>query len=185
MSFTISFINNDFILRALALENKPISGNQIAAVIIESLERSMELWNLPKAVPVFAVRDNGLNIKSAICGSAYYDIPCFFLTLQLAIGDAVDACYGMKNMLSTCRKIVGHYNHSCDATSKLQAKMTRLGGEAKSLVQSYLTRWNSNYYVVDRLLQCKEAICAELAESDAVYNLAGNEWKLASGYQAV
>ena len=52
LSFTISFINNDFVLRALALENKPISGNQTADVIIESLERSMELLNLPKAVQV-------------------------------------------------------------------------------------------------------------------------------------
>ena len=88
---------------------------------------------MPKAVPVFAVRENGSNIKSAICGSAYYDISCFAHTLQLAIRDAIDTCDGMKKMLSKCRKIVGYYNHSSDATRKLEAKMARLGGEAKSL----------------------------------------------------
>ena len=127
LSFTISFINNDFALRTLALENKPISGNQTADVIIESLGRSMELWNLSKAVPVYAIRDNRSNIKSAIRGSAYYDIPCFAHTLQLAIEDAVDAWDELKNMLIKCSKILDHYNHSYDTTRKLEAKNDEIG----------------------------------------------------------
>ena len=80
-----------------------------------------------KAVPVFAITDNDLNIKSTTRGLEYCDIPWFAHTLQLAIGDAVNACGELKNKLSTCRKIVGHYNHSCDTTRKLEDKMTRLG----------------------------------------------------------
>ena len=39
--------------------------------------------------------------------------------------------------------------------------------------------------MVDRLVQCKETICAELAVSDAFDNLTGNEWKWDSRYQTV
>ena len=37
--------------------------------------------------------------------------------------------------------------------------------------------------MVDKLIQCKEAICAELVESEAIDNLTENEWKLVSEYQ--
>ena len=47
-SFTISFINDDFVLQELALKNKPINGDQTADVIIESLKRSKKVWNLIK-----------------------------------------------------------------------------------------------------------------------------------------
>ena len=61
----------------------------------------------------------------------------------------------------------------------------RLGDETKSLVQSFPTCWNSGYYMVDILIQYKEAMCAELAELKAFENLTGNEGKLTSGYQTV
>lgn len=136
ISFTVSYMTDDFVIRSIALENKPCSGSQTAECIIESLEQSMESWNLPTSVPIFAIRDNGSNLKAAIKRTIYHDIPCFAHTLQLAIGDAIDASDGMKAMLAKCRKIVGHYHHSCQATEKLENKMRKLNGHDESCVLS-------------------------------------------------
>ena len=123
----------------------------------------METWNLPKTVPVYAVRDNGTNIKAAIKKLVYQDIPCFAHTLQLAIGDAVDQSDGMKAMLIKCCQIVGHNHHSCRATEKLENKMWKLNGDNESrvlsLIQSCPICLNSDYFMVEKLLTSKESVC--------------------------
>ena len=175
--------SEDFLLRMFALKNKPSTTSQTADIILESLERSMEEWELPYTVSIFAVRDNGSNLKAAILRSVYFDISCFSHTLQLAIGDAVDDCDGMKNILTRCRKVVTHYHHSLVATDKLNKKMIKLYGDAsgndksciKTLEMSRPTRWNSDFFMVDRLLSCKEAVSAEISEYGLIENLTASE----------
>ena len=193
LSFTISYISEDFLLRTFALKNKPSTASQTADIILGSLERSMEEWELPYTVPIFAGRDNGSNLKATIRRPVYFDIPCFPHTLQLAIGDAVDDCDGMKNMLTRCRKVVTHYHHSLVATDKLNKKMIKWHGDAsgndesciKFLVMPCPTLWNSDFFMVDSLLSCKEAVSAEISESGSIENSTASEWKFAAGYGLV
>ncbi len=50
---------------------------------------------------------------------------------------------------------------------------------------SVATRWNSEYYMVQRLIEEKAVVFAEISESSKVENLTTLEWKLAEGFATV
>ena len=88
--------------------------------ILESLEKSIEDWWLPIAVPIYVLRDNGSNMRAAMNMSQNYtDLPCFAYTLQLSINDAVSEIEGMVSMIAKCKKIVSHYHHSIQSSQLL------------------------------------------------------------------
>jgi hypothetical protein len=185
ISFTMSYLSADFSLHAVALENKPLTGSHTAEVILDSLEKSMESWNLPREIPIFCVRDNGANIKSAIRKSDWFDLACFAHTLQLAIGDAKAASEGVENMLTKCRRLVTHYHHSCVASARINGYQTARGQPEYDFVTACPTRWNSDLAMVSRLLLLKESISADIAAVGDLENLTTLEWKMAEGFESI
>lgn len=55
----------------------------------------------------------------------------------------------------------------------------------RALLMPCPTQWNSDYYMVSRLLQEKQAVSAEISTNSNVENLTSAEWKLAQGYEAI
>jgi hypothetical protein len=142
----------------VALENKPLTGSHTADVILDSLQKSIESWDLPQDIPIFCVRDNGANIKAAIRKFDWFDLACFAHTLQLAIGDAKAACNGVEAMLTKCRRLVTHYHHSCVASTQINSYQTARGLPEYDFVTACPTRWNSDLAMVRRLLSLKESL---------------------------
>ena len=64
---------------------------------------------------------------------------CFGHTMNLAVKKGL-AVAGLGNVLSKCRKLVSHFNHSCLAKDALKAKQVQLGLPQKSLKQDVDTR---------------------------------------------
>jgi len=185
ISFTLSYVTQDFKFRSVALENKPFPGSHTSDAILQSLENSLTDWGLPTEIPTFCVRDNGANLKAAVRKSgAWYDIACFAHTLQLAIADAISASDGMENMLGKCKRIVTHYHHSCVASERINTHQRAMNQAEYDFVMSCPTRWNSQYAMVRRLLLLKESVCADIASVGDVENLTTAEWKLAEGFAA-
>ena len=85
------------------MENKAFLSDQDSIhsgeAILESLEKTIEDWELPRSIPVYALRDNSSNMKRAIdLSQALFDLKCFAHNLQLAINDAVKEILGVQNM---------------------------------------------------------------------------------------
>ena len=110
------------------------------------------------------------------------DLPCFAHTLQLSINDAVSEIEGMVSMIAKCKKIVLHYHHSIQSSQLLYAQQRQLKRDEHGLIMSVSTHWNSNYYMIQRLMEEKAPLSAEIALTGKVENLTTNEWKLAEGY---
>ncbi len=187
ISFCLIYLTADFELRSVALENKPFQSlSHTGEAILESLEKSLDDWSLPRNIPIYVLRDNGANMKSAMnLSQSFTDLCCFAHTLQLAIHDAISEIEGMQTMLGKCKKIVSHYHHSCQASQLLHTQQSKLGRAERELIMSVATRWNSDFYMVKRLTEEKAAVSAEITESGKVENLTVNEWKLAEGYAAI
>ena len=98
------------------------------------------------------ITDNGANMVSGI---ELVDIPrgpCFLHMLQLAIQDRIMSQRSVSDMIARSKRVVTHFNHSalaCDRLSKIQD----LNLPKKKLVQDVPTRWNSTFYLLQRLLQ--------------------------------
>ena len=162
------------------MENKAFLSDQDSIhsgeAILESLEKTIEDWELPRSIPVYALRDNSSNMKRAIdLSQALFDLKCFAHNLQLAINDAVKEILGVQNMRTNSRRVVSHCHHSCQAAQKLHSEQKKLGREERELIINVVTRWNSDLFVLQRLTEEKEAITAELIASSKVDNLSTSE----------
>ena len=80
-------------------------------------------------------------------------------------------------MIARSKRVVTHFNHSalaCDRLSKIQEDLNL---PKKKLIQDVPTRWNSTFYLLQRLLEMKNAIVLYATEHD-IQVPTTNEWRL-------
>ncbi|CAH1646055.1 unnamed protein product [Spodoptera littoralis] len=116
------------------------------------------------------VRDNGPNMVKAIKESAFEGKGCFIHTLQLAIKAALEV-ENVSDALISARRIVTHFNHSSTAQQKLKDIQKELHLTEHQLVQDVTTRWNSTYYMLERVVEQKRAISLYISDNSGSVNI--------------
>ena len=82
-------------------------------------------------------------------------------------------------------EIVSHFSHSVVATISLKEKQNQMKIDAKKLINSCATRWNSTYEMFAHLLKLRWPVIAVLSDesvtkrSDHYLDLKSEQWKLA------
>ena len=66
--------------------------------------------------------------------------------------------------LAAGQKLVGHFKHSSKATAALVQKQKQMNMPVKELIQDCPTRWNSSYYMQERILEVRWPISAVLGD---------------------
>ena len=127
--------------------NDSHTGENIANLIVTSLQS----WNLEEKL-VCIVRDNESNF---VAGLRDADIPCLAHTLQLVIDDGVLAQPCVVSLLAAGRRLVGHFKRSNVNVHALGHIQERLG--LKKLIQDKPTRWNTSYYMLEHLIEQRQA----------------------------
>ena len=107
--------------------------------------------------------DSGSNILAAVDLLQWPHVSCFSHTLQLGVEKAMKLPQVAKT-LARCRRLVGHFNHSAKSSYLLKKKQLDLHHVKHSLIQDVVTRWNSAYYMVERVLEQEQLLCATLFE---------------------
>lgn len=129
----------------------------------------------------FIVTDNGRNIAAAAQGQDDWTwIACFAHTLQLCISDGRKSVQAVDTLLSRARNIVTHFNHSAVAQNALRKEQIAQGKPEHKLIQMVPTRWNSELYMLKRLVEVRSCISVVLVETDII-NLTSLQWKAAEG----
>ena len=91
--------------------------------------------------------------------------------MQLAVNKGLGISQ-ISRATAVCRKLVGHFKHSAIALTALKQKQEQLNLEKHHLIQDVSTRWNSTYFMLDRLLEQRWHIYAVLHDekvSEAKY----------------
>ncbi|GBP51744.1 Zinc finger BED domain-containing protein 4 [Eumeta japonica] len=96
----------------------------------------------------------------------------------LVIKDALFSEERHEIVIKTCRKIVGHFKRSEQASRKLIACQKRRGIPTHSLIQDVEVRWNSTYNMLERLLEQKTAVNLYSVEHDRIDTLSSSDWEL-------
>ena len=78
---------------------------------------------------------------------------CFGHALQLAIDDGIKMSSGSQEIIKSAKAIVAFYNRSTKATERLQEFQEQLSLQNCKLITDCPTRWNSNYFMLKRLLE--------------------------------
>ena len=103
--------------------------------------------------------------------------------MQNAVKHSIDK-QSIQKILAKCRRLVGHFKHSALASDGLIKKQKTLGFK-KSLrvVQEVATRWNSTFYMMQRLVKLKQPIHLYLEDTMTEvemksYTLSDHQWSI-------
>ncbi|KAL3980185.1 desumoylating isopeptidase 1 [Sarotherodon galilaeus] len=88
---------------------------------------------------------------------------CAGHTLQLVVNHALKDPK-IDKALSAARGLVKHIRKSEPASTKLKQKQKQMGTAEHKLIQDVAVRWNSSYYMIERLLEQRWPVVATLSD---------------------
>lgn len=109
--------------------------------------------------------------------TAVEGVNCFIHSLQLVVKESILSQRSVSDIIAKGRKIVTHFSHSSSACSKLKNIQENLKLPTHKLIQDITTRWNSTFYMLERLYEQRQAVTAYASEYD-IPTLAAYEWSL-------
>ncbi|XP_035263233.1 zinc finger BED domain-containing protein 4-like isoform X2 [Anguilla anguilla] len=147
------FISHNWELKSYVLETKDCTGKNTGEEIVNQLQTISKEWEIREKVHVVVM--NGSNVPSP--GWTYF--PCFAHTLDRVFKDALKGDPTCEALLKKCRQVV-RFLHQCNATGKLKDSLPPY-----ELMLSEETRWNSTFYMLEKLSQQHNAINNMLSHS--------------------
>ena len=185
ITVTVNFLTEDWILDSRVLVTHEMMERHTGVNIAECLREIVKDWNLDNKV-VAVVHDNASNMVLA-CDllEGWGDLCCFGHTLQLAVSAGLDI-HSISRLTGVCKKIVTHFKHSVVATTALHERQAALKLPKHSLLQEVSTRWNSTYFMYERLAEQRWAVYAVIHDDkvtppDKRYlDLTSDQWDLLS-----
>lgn len=174
-------------LKSVVISTSEIQLHHTAENIALAIQDVMDQWEISSKV-VTIVTDNAAAMKKAVseCLNKRNHF-CVVHTLNLAVKDCLEKetfdlagntsnCQ-LQQLLAKCRAIVSHFKHSTKASYALLKMQEQLNVNTLKLKQDVRTRWNSIFYMLERLLEVKIPLSATLPQLDtSPPNLDSNEW---------
>ena len=163
IAVTLHYLTVSFEMRSHLVETKEFAAAHTGELITEALEEVLPEWNLSHEKLVAATTDNGSNLVRAMDLLSWTRISCFSHTIQLAIEKVMDIPR-VSRAVAHCKQLVGHFNHSSKSSYLLKQKQYDLKHKQHRLIQSVATRWNSSYYMMERILEQHQPLSATLSQ---------------------
>ena len=164
LSLTAHCVQGNFARASAVLHVTTLEGSHTTAQIAGKIEETLSNWQINKENVHLFLRDNAANMERAMKDAGVVSFGCFAHSLKLVVHDGVLSQRGVRNLLSLCHTIVGHFKRSTKATDKLKEIQQNLGLPAHSLKQDEATRWNSSLEMLKSVVEKKMALAAYATE---------------------
>ena len=178
MSLVAHFITDSFENKSLMLScwqfDESHTGDNISANILTHVRS----WDIEEKL-VCIVRDNAANMTAGMRVAGLVSLSCLAHTLQLIIKDGIFQQPSVQQLLASSRSLVGFYNRSNTALNTFQQIQAQLGLPNHRLIQDISTRWNSSFYMLQRLIEQKRAVTVASTECHPPSELSAQQWILA------
>ena len=176
LSLTGHWIDADFNRHSAMLGASQVVGQHTAANIAELLQKMIDKWSLQDRIHVL-LRDNAASMIKAMDDSHFPSFGCVSHTLQLCINKALKVLRAVEDIVSNCRRIAAHFSKSTLAKHKLQKLQKSQQLPQHSIIQDITTRWNSTFYMMERIKEQKMALVTYAADND-IPTLTQHQWSL-------
>jgi hypothetical protein len=165
MGMTIHFITKDWERVKFCLACSKFDERHTAANIFQRIESTAEDWDITTKIGV-CLRDNAANVKAAFNepGCLFESAGCLNHSLQLVIKKELFELESVETLIDKCRKLCSHASHSNPFYTELYKQQElQMGNKNRlGLKNDVATRWNSTFYMLERILHLKPAIAATL-----------------------
>ncbi len=118
-------------------------------------------WDISDKVKA-VITDNGANMVVSVSKAGWAHYSCFSHTLNLVVKDFIKALPDLLDIQQRCSTIVAFFHHSTRAAERLREIQKQLKFSEHKVIQSVETRWNSVFYMLERLVEQKEAVTTVL-----------------------
>lgn len=153
------------VLKCAVLATRQVHGKHTGENIAGAINAILLEFGLQEKV-VCVVTDNAANMKTAvenIYGSPRH-LPCIAHTMNLCVNDAINdkQCESLKELISRCKGIVTFFRRSPSAMDKLKKVLKERREKPLKLIQDVPTRWNSELFMIERLLKIEDSVTISL-----------------------
>ena len=150
ITLTGHYVSPDWVLETNVLATRVVTERHTGSNIAKEVDNIIKEFEIKSLIAL--VTDNAANMVGAARDLEVAHINCFSHTLQLAIEDGLKLPQ-ISRTLGSARKLVGHFSRSSLATNALLNKQD--SGQKLKLIQDVSTRWNSSFYMIERLLKLR------------------------------
>ncbi len=184
ITLTAHFIT-DWQLHTRVLTTAGMPERHTGVNIADRMTDTVKEWGIASTLVSALVHDNAANAVNAAELTDWSHFGCVCHTLQLAIKSGLEASV-INRVILAGRKLVGHFKHSVVAMTALKQKQDQLGIKQHHLVQDVVTRWNSTYFMMERLSEQRVAIYTVLHDPAVTkddkkhLDLKEDQWELLS-----
>lgn len=179
ISLTGHWITENFQHNNIVLNCKHFPGSHNSEAIKDMMSEMLNTWDLDTSRIHLVVRDNAANITKGCDIAGFESVSCFIHTIQLVVMEGIKSQRSISDLIAVSRKIVGHFSHSPKACSALKNIQAELNLPTKKLVQDVQTRWNSTFYMLQRIREQKRALNIYIADNNLdSLSLTANQWAL-------
>ncbi|KAK4328281.1 hypothetical protein Pmani_001306 [Petrolisthes manimaculis] len=161
MSLTCHYISKDWKFRSHILSTSHLPGEHTAHAIAEKLTTEAEEWGISEKIQAI-VTDNGANMVAGVRVAGFKQIPCFAHSLNLVVQDSLNSSQSVGPILQKCNSVVTYFHHSTKAMDKLREIQQQINLPMHKLINSVVTRWNSVFYMLERIVEQNQAITTAL-----------------------
>ena len=168
------YIKTDWTIESMLLEftvfNERHTGDNISLFI----ENVIIEWNLQNKI-IAIISDNAANMIKGKESPNIFNIRCAIHTLHLAILKAIDN--NCNNIIEKSHKIINFIKRSTKTQQKLKYIMIdQLQKDYYTLKLSNQTRWNSIYFMIERLIQTKLGLIILFETEHEELKFKNEEW---------
>ena len=160
-TMTAHYVTEEWELRSVVLQTRKTDEQHTGENIASDLKLALAEWNLDHVVP-YIITDNARNESKAISILKWNHFSCLGHNINLAVRAALDLPR-VKTVVARGRNQVTFYHNSPLATTTLfkkQEEMLPESARKHKLIQDVVTRWNSTFDMIERLLEQTAALHA-------------------------
>ncbi|CAL1528105.1 unnamed protein product, partial [Lymnaea stagnalis] len=182
LSLTAHWIDQAWQRKSALLSLQSVTERHTADVISTTLSSLMDKWKILSARRGLMLRDNAAAMGKATSLMKIEAQPCFIHTIQLTVNDGLKQQRTVVDCLAVARGMVSHFRHSTSATSALdqfQRDCRVPPGKELRVIQDVPTRWNSSFYMLERLLVLKNALILYAADVESFKCFTPHQWSIA------
>ena len=184
LTITAHWLSNEWEMSCAVLQTNEFAGRHTGVAISNELLEAAKYYNSSDKV-IAIVHDEASNMQLSLrilnSSNQYESLSCNAHKLQLCLKSGFEIST-IDRMIKCASKIVAHFKHSPLATNGLKTRQLQMNIDQKKLIQSCATRWNSIYYMLDRLIEMRWPIASVLSDenitkrSDRYLDLTNEQW---------
>jgi hypothetical protein len=160
-----AFISSTWELKSCVLATYQVKISRTAKNISAELMKIAIEWDITDKICSITT-DNAANMIAAARLTKWRHIPCFAHSLNLIVQEATENDEKLSKLHHKCRNIVTYFKQSIKVRDKLTEVQKQMGGEEKKLIRDVVTRWNSSFYMYERLIEEYQAVNTALVYFD-------------------